>query len=223
MARTLLVKSAACAAIALAWIACKSSIDITATSSSTGWQPPPGDCASDADCPGGRCVPITVGGYAVCSIIPPEATSCMTPGADECCTTNDCPPAEKCYPPGAMAHCGLPGVPGNTCSVDECVNDDNCAHTGAPSICAPAGAWGQPARTCLTAYCKTNEECTAEPGGLCTTVENTCCKVPIALACVYPGGCHKASDCPDAGGGASCALDMQTGRGVCAGPVGCAH
>src|ERR1700734_98293 len=51
----------------------------TTTTSGTGGSLPAGGC-SDTDCPAGsQCVPLTPGGYRVCTSFPPEATACMMP------------------------------------------------------------------------------------------------------------------------------------------------
>jgi len=89
------------------------------------------------------------------------------------------------------------------------------------SSCLPSGAFGYPKRGCLAAYCKTDADCGAAPGGACRLIANPCCPAPQGLACVYPGGCTKDSDC---GGDFSkhCEIDGASKSAVCKpGGVGC--
>jgi hypothetical protein len=74
-------------------------------------------------------------------------------------------------------------------------------------------------RVCFTAYCHTDADCTAKPGGACRVIgNNPCCSLPApdGLGCVYPGGCATDSEC-DAG---ACKLDTATGTGKCGGTHG---
>ncbi len=193
----------------------------TSTSRSGG---APGDCADDAGCMGGTCAPITPGGYKICRRKPPEATKCHMMGGipDQCCTSKDCK-AGACYSFDQLPSCGgaFP-APYNSCVVDECQNDAGCAtNDPGPRICLPAGAFGYPQRRCLTAYCKTDADCSAKPGGRCLPIANPCCAAALGLACVYPGGCSKDSDC---GGNFDqhCAIDPPTKSASCKpGGVGC--
>jgi hypothetical protein len=173
----------------------------------------PGDCATDADCPGGSCAPLTPGGYRVCLDIPPPATSCSTP-MDQCCSAADCPNGAPCYSTDVITLCkGGPAMPiFNECVADACATDADCLGGMAPQICAPAGAFGNPLRSCFRANCHTDADCTAAPCGACVTVSSTCCAVPAGLACVYPGGCRKDADC---GAGNSCQIDSSSGASHC--------
>ncbi|HEX7604338.1 MAG TPA: hypothetical protein VF316_22120, partial [Polyangiaceae bacterium] len=181
-----------------------------------------GDCATDADCNGGTCIELAPGGYKVCSKMPPEATMCQPPGPpvmDQCCTSSDCK-VGKCYASTSLPYCGGPAMPlYNMFVADACATDKDCASNGGPpQLCAPAGAWGIPARFCALAFCHTSADCGAKAGGVCEPVANSCCSMPSGLACVYPGGCNKDQDC---GQNAHCAIGSQ-GEAACKpGDVGC--
>jgi hypothetical protein len=187
----------------------------------SGGSAPGGDCTADADCNGGTCAPIAPGGYLLCLDVVPEATSCTTPinGTNQCCTSADCHEGQ-CYSTGSLPYCGGPAPPlYNTCITDACTTDDDCPATaGAPSqACLPAGAYGEPMRTCYPAYCHTNADCTAHPCGVCAPVVGPCCSTAAGLGCVYPGGCKTNADC---GEGTSCELDPETGTGACVSDMG---
>jgi hypothetical protein len=190
----------------------------------TGAGTPTGDCKTDADCSGGTCVAITPGGYLICLHLPPEATTCSAPQPvmDQCCTSADCTGGSKCFSSGTLGQCGGPAMAiENECLADHCTTDADCEGGGAdtPMICAPAGAFGFPVRTCFTAYCKVSGDCTEKANGVCAPVDQQCCSIPAGLGCVYPGGCATDSDCA---AGDTCQLDFTTGNGVCgSGPVGC--
>jgi hypothetical protein len=215
----------------LAIVACGGNVAVGAGGGSgasgtgaTGTSIPTGDCTSDAQCSGGTCAEITPGGYKVCLDPPPEATTCAAPqgGMDECCTSTDCTGGSKCYSSATLGECEGPAmVVTNQCLADKCQVDLDCEAGGAdlPTICAPAGAFGFPIRTCFTAYCKVDADCTEKAGGVCAPVSQPCCVSPAGLGCVYPGGCAKDADC---GAGNTCQLDFETGNGVCnSGPAGC--
>lgn len=180
----------------------------------------PGDCQVPADCGGGQCAPLTPGGYNVCLQFPKEAPGCNPGGnpPDECCTSSDCAQG-KCYLSTEVPLCGGVQPYYNECVTDQCQSDADC-NLGVPALCVPAGAYG-PMRRCVVAYCKTNADCDAEPGGTCAPIENPCCPVPLAVACVYPGGCQKQADC-GSDFTKRCDIDPATKRAVCLdGGVGC--
>lgn len=187
----------------------------------TGGSVPAGDCQSAADCAGAPCEEVTPGGFKVClSNNPPEATMCNPDSVppDECCNSSECAEG-KCYHSTNVPSCGVVHPDENLCFPDQCQSDGECA-TADPSACVPAGAYG-PMKRCVTAYCKTNEDCTAKPGGYCAPIENPCCPTPLALACVYPGGCRKQADC-SSDFSKSCEIDEATKEAVCVdGGVGC--
>jgi hypothetical protein len=190
----------------------------SASSSSSGVGGAPGDCQSAADCGGKPCSPITPGGYQVCLDPVAEATSCNTMGPpNECCTSADCATG-ACYPASKLDFCGGAFPAFNVCIADECQQDGDCA---AGEICAPAGAYGYPKRYCLKAYCRTNADCTAKPGGACVPIGfNQCCalQLPAGLACAYPGACAKDSDCL----GGTCTIEPTQGIATCVpGGPGC--
>ncbi|MFO0758439.1 MAG: hypothetical protein U0359_18245 [Byssovorax sp.] len=184
-----------------------------------------GDCAADADCPGGTCIPLTPGGYKVCAHIPDEAKTCtMPPGpvSDQCCSSADCSMG-ACYPSNDLPYCGgIPMPTYNLCLPDGCTSDEGCIHDNPePWICLPKGAFGYPTRTCFTAYCKTNADCTAKGAGACMPIADPCCSVPQGLACVYADGCTKDTDCA-IDGSQHCGVDPASGSAMCLpGFVGC--
>jgi hypothetical protein len=110
----------------------------------------------------------------------------------------------------------------NHCIVDSCTSDESCSGgANQPTICAPAGAFGYPARRCFAALCHTNADCVDEPGGVCAPVAAPCCAVPSGLACVYPGGCRVDGDCSH-DGSSHCEIDAAKKAGVCVmGPAAC--
>jgi hypothetical protein len=168
-----------------------------------------GDCATDADCPGGHCIPIVPGGFHVCAYPPVEATSCdPSHGVDQCCSTAECATG-TCYL-SPMSHCGgLIRLPQNECMTDECQTDADC---GTDQACVPAGTIG-PVKTCIDASCHTDADCTDEAGGHCVLSGNPCCHVFDTLVCTYPSdGCRASSDCAP---GDHCELD--SGRARCVG------
>jgi hypothetical protein len=172
---------------------------------------------------GGTCAPVTPGGYKVCLNPPPEATKCnpMEPGVmDQCCTSADCKGGTKCYLDSWLSQCSGPVmVPENQCAADQCMSDAMCGGGQAgPQLCAPAGAFGAPVRVCVTAFCHTDADCKAKPGGVCVPVSQPCCQTPGGIGCVYPGGCRKDSDC---GSMDACQLDTKTGTGQCIPMQGC--
>ena len=181
---------------------------------------PGGDCTTDADCPGGTCAPITPGGWLVCLVVPPEATSCNPPmnQADQCCSSADCKQGQ-CWSTQTLPYCGGPAMQiYNECMTDACTSDAECVH-GAdvpPEICAPAGTFGEPVRFCFTAYCHTDADCTAQPGGVCRPVTGPCCAAPVGLGCVYPGGCART---PTAGRGTvACSTPRRASAGASPAP-----
>ena len=175
-----------------------------------------GDCNVDADCSGGRCVELSPGGFRVCKYPVAEATACGSPrsGFDQCCTTADCATG-RCYAFPITPYCGgAAPIPHNSCADDSCRSNADCAGT---SVCAPAGALGNKTAQCLTGSCLRDTDCTAEPGGICAPVKNTCCAATRGLFCVYPKtGCREDRDCP------SGHCEIMAGRGVCqSGPPLC--
>jgi hypothetical protein len=177
-----------------------------------------GECTSDAQCGSGHCVALTPGGYKVCTRTPPEATACTPSVLDQCCTSADCTGGGKCYAVLNLPSCGggPPLQPHNECATDQCTDDASCTGSGGvPMICLPAGVYGNPARSCFTAYCHTGADCTAQGAGACLPVTQPCCSAPAGLGCVYTGGCANGNVC---GSGYTCELDPATGTGRC-GPI----
>jgi hypothetical protein len=152
-----------------------------------------GDCDTDRDCGGGRCVELSPGGYRVCSQPVAEATSCPGRGLDECCKTADCKTG-ACYEWPLSPYCGgaFP-VPRNVCAEEGCTTLADC---GGGAVCVPKGALGYKVRACLPAKCLRDSDCTAAPGGACAPVRKPCCAGTYGLYCIYPGGCRSSADCP---------------------------
>jgi hypothetical protein len=197
----------------------------TGTSSGTSGGAPLCDCKSAADCAGKPCVALTPGGYMVCEAPPPEATKCAPPGTlpmDQCCASADCKTG-KCYLSTSLPQCSGPAMATyNECVSDACATDADCKNGTLPQICTPAGAFGFATRQCLAAYCHTDADCGAKAGGHCATVSQPCCSTPGGLACVYPGGCQKDTDCAS-DGSKHCQIDATSKQGVCiVGPTACA-
>src|SRR6185437_7740845 len=166
------------------------------SSSGGGGAPSSGDCQTDADCPGGPCVPLTPGGFLVCQEPPSQATSCTGP-LDQCCpdTKSYCPNGEGCYAGPLVPACsGTPMPMHNQCGADQCEKDIDCAPD---QICGLAGTLGLEIRACVTAYCKIDADCEAYPGGVCAPVLDPCCSTSAGLYCVYSGhgGCRSNADC----------------------------
>lgn len=167
-----------------------------------------GDCETSADCGGEACVEVTPGGYRVCQVTYPEATSCDDP-ADTCCDTSECA-SGACFETPIVPFCGgvQPQVM-NVCVADQCDSDDVC---GPNTICTPAGTLDRKVRACATAMCKVDSDCGAEAGGVCAPVTDPCCGFAAGLYCVYPSdGCRSNQDCP----GGYCELTAE-GRTRCA-------
>lgn len=183
-----------------------------------------GDCKSDADCGGQSCVEVTAGGFKICLTPPPEATVCSAggPTMDQCCSSSECQGGGRCYLSTAVPSCGGAAMAEyNYCAGDGCQDDSGCQGAGIAQICAPAGAFGQPGRACMNAYCRSDADCTKKAGGQCVPVSQPCCSVPAGLACVYPDGCRNDQDCGDSGS-SHCEIDPETHDGACLpGPAAC--
>jgi hypothetical protein len=176
-----------------------------------------GDCATDADCPGGACVHITPGGFRVCQTPPEVAMDCVS-GLDQCCPGTPCPDNAPCYAGPLVPYCGgIPPETENQCAVDQCTQDADCAPG---QICGIAGALGRKVRACAAAGCKVDADCDASSGGVCAPIADPCCGTFAGLFCVYPGnGCRSNADCDGSsfcqisGSSATC----QSGSPVCPG------
>lgn len=184
-----------------------SSTASSTSSSSGGGAAPFGECASDADCGGAPCVSLTADGYGVCIVHVDPVTHCG-PGEMGCCNSDLCAGDSHCYPP--FGYCGGLVGPQNECLADACQSNEDCA---AGHFCVPAGVFAYPVKTCVLAACRENADCTAEPGGRCEPVEDTCCAGVFALYCVYPDGCRTKADCPPSA--PICAGDPATSAATC--------
>jgi hypothetical protein len=169
-----------------------------------------GDCSSDAQCPGSKCVAIFPGGFLVCADVLVDAAVCSQPDLDECCgSTMACPSGQHCYAGPLDPSCGgSQMLPHNQCAMDQCTNDAAC---GAGSACLVAGVLGRKERACFPAPCKHDGECTDAAGGECAPVEDPCCGQATTLYCIYPGDCRKNADC----GNGFCVIDPAKNRAIC--------
>ena len=172
-----------------------------------------GDCNSNTDCPGGRCIALPPGGYRVCQVEPVPATSCESGRPDACCTSADCTVPAQCFLGPIVRSCGgAVRLPVNECATDECASNADCG-TG---ICIPKGVTGPIARCVSAVACRADSDCTAETGGHCILTSDPCCGTRGEMACRYPtGGCSTNADCP----GGHCGVSG--GRSVCmrGGPI----
>jgi hypothetical protein len=113
----------------------------------------------------------------------------------------------------------------NVCRANQCTSDADCAANG--GICGPAGFsadetyGGGLIRQCITASCRSDDDCTKLMGGVCSVVPAGCdlpgptgaqAYMPAQMACVYPNGCSSLSDCANTPG-AVCKVIR--GEGVC--------
>lgn len=189
-----------------------------------------GDCQSSMECMGGgTCVELTPGGFRTCQYPAQPNTQCglgqggmsgtggggggtggAAPVLDECCENvedvNDCGDNELCITTPLYPSCGQQEPPHNICQNDghECDNNANCSNNDqGPGFCIPEGTFGSQVRKCIRISCATDSECTAQPGGRCVPVDETCCPGAVrGLYCTYDaGGCRKDADC---GAGNTC-------------------
>ncbi|MBK8256655.1 MAG: hypothetical protein IPK82_28785 [Polyangiaceae bacterium] len=181
------------------------------TSSSTGTTGTggfsPGECSTNADCPGGECVPLEAGGFLVCKFPVEEATMCGDSGLDQCCTTADCKePGTKCLKTPITPFCGgAQMLDHNQCAKDACDDASGCQ---ADEICAPAGALGNKVRVCIKAGCH-GTVCGQESLSQCGVYKESCCGVAVGLYCL--SGCKTDADCP----GGYCTLDGSSNHTKC--------
>ena len=171
-----------------------------------------GDCDSNADCPGGRCIALSTG-YRVCQVDPVPATACDPERPDACCTSADCTAPAQCFLGPIVPHCGGAfRLPFNECATDECASTSDCG-TG---ICIPKGVTSPIAHCVAASACRADSDCNAEPGGHCILASDPCCSTRTEMACRYPtNGCSTNADCPSGHCGVS------GGRSVCmsGGPI----
>jgi hypothetical protein len=169
-----------------------------------------GDCKTDADCAGSKCVELTPGGFKVCEEVLVPAMVCSTP-FDECCgSVKPCPAGQTCYGGPLLPYCGgAQMLPHNQCAQDQCASDAMCMGS---QICLPSAVLGRKERACFPAACKHDSDCTGGPGGQCAPVNDPCCNSATGLFCVYAGGCRKNADCPQ---GSFCSPDVPAGSASC--------
>ncbi|MEP7125341.1 MAG: hypothetical protein ABJE95_30700 [Byssovorax sp.] len=182
-----------------------------ASSSGAGGAPSgSGDCTTDAQCPGSKCVAIFPGGFRVCADVLVEATTCNQKGVDQCCgATMPCPGGQPCYAGPLEPYCGgVPMLPHNECAVDQCTSDASC---GAGNACLVSGVLGRKERACFPAPCKHDGECVDAAGGSCAPVADPCCGQAATLYCIYPGDCRSNADC----GNGYCVIDPAKKRAAC--------
>lgn len=150
------------------------------------------DCSTDADCPQGHCITLSVG-FRTCQTPPVEATQCSpNPSQDDCCDTSDCATGLTCFPTSAFHFSNQPEF--NVCTSDACTTDADCLND---EVCVPKGALGQPVAFCISAVCHSDADCTEYGPGRCTPMINECDGSYWALACAYagPGACKTNADC----------------------------
>jgi hypothetical protein len=176
------------------------------------FEPRPSECATDSECSessaGAACTTLE-GSYRVCVPVARVATApSSNPSADECDSTRPCA-AGSCFEALVLpsGQCGLGGASvQNACLADTCQSDCDCAG----GICGPAGLTsnesisGGGVRQCFRADCRDDADCSLEQGGVCAFVPSSCGSPivgrgfrPAQMACVYPGGCLRDSDCGD--------------------------
>ena len=170
-----------------------------------------GECQTNEHCQEGDCVELTPCGFRVCETIVEEAVACSNDGQDQCCNSGECAEGSCHLGPWAANCGGMQEQQYNICAEDQCQEDGDCP-APPPSmltVCAPANTMGYPMRHCLLGSCRTNDDCNAEPGGLCATITPTCCSGANILLCTYPSdGCRSDGDCP----GGYCAQDGERAR-----------
>ena len=190
--------------------AASSSASSSVSSGSGGAPAGSGDCSTNAQCPGSKCVEIFPGGFRVCAAVLVEATTCSQPDFDECCgSTMPCPGGLPCYDSPLTPYCGgAQMLPHNQCANDQCANDAAC---GPGSVCLVSAVLGRKARACFPAPCKLDDECNAAVGGQCAPVSDPCCGQATTLYCIYPGDCRSNADC----NGGFCEIDPAKKRAVC--------
>ena len=98
----------------------------------------------------------------------------------------------------------------SVCAADRCASDADCNNGG---ICVKPGLIGNAVAFCMRAYCHTDADCSAHPGGICAPIKLPCCNGYAGMFCVYPTekGCRTSSDCNNG----YCAPDHKTGTAVC--------
>ncbi len=187
-----------------------SSTTSASTSGSGGAPSDSGDCTTNAQCPGSKCVEIFPGGFRVCADVLVEATTCSQPGFDQCCgSTMPCPGGQHCYESPLEPYCGgAQMLPHNQCAMDQCISDASC---GAGSVCLVAAVLGRKERACFPAPCKYDDQCDDVAGGQCAPVADPCCGQATTLYCIYPGDCRSNADC----GNGYCGIDPAKKRAVC--------
>jgi hypothetical protein len=145
---------------------------------------------------GGMCMDLppdpTRPAETVCSPCRPPGVSTGGGGRGECETDADCTT-------GTNGRCGF-GRAGSFCSYDECFRDSDC-DTGEACLCDGTRLGGG-GNTCVSAGCRTNNDCT--PGYACSPTFGGCG--------TYSGfigfQCHTADD--------ECTTDAECGPGYCA-------
>lgn len=167
----------------------------------TGSFTPDHGCRSTSECGEFTCLRFG-DGPGVCRTPREPETECrFTVSRNECCSSSECSEGQCFAVTTPVGEClGTAGADTwNQCRVDECTSDDDCAG----GLCTPPG-YGN-GRSCITAACARDEDCTAEPGGACALMPLGCCgyrvgsaptRGPEQIRCVYPSDdCQKDGDC----------------------------
>ncbi len=174
-------------------------------------------CASNADCGGDTCAPLTSGGRQ-CARVSGMSFTCDAPAPGGCMTTSDCPAGQVCNagvcgapPPGA----GL----GETCASNDACSSGLCLGGTCTQTCdtnniagsCPAGFYcDDDPSTCGSGFCTAGTAGGGALGAACS-VDTECQSLFCAAgACSQPCVPDGAATCPD---GFAC----QTGAQPCAG------
>jgi hypothetical protein len=106
-------------------------------------------------------------------------------------------------------------VIGCACSYDGCFGDGDCAQTGGPCECRPAGGTTTAANVCKGGNCRTDEDCGA--GGYCSPSFGSCGRYlgVVAYYCHTPKDkCVDDADCAGTAG-ADCRYNQVMGAWMC--------
>jgi hypothetical protein len=163
-------------------------------------------CDKPSDCPGGTCWQRRDGVKDCVEPTPaPTLASCEFTSTPCCTKDGDCTDkaSGRCLPLRTVQEnfCGGAVPQGNVCRYDLCASDADCkaqTPTGATvATCLPSGALGNFFAKCAYGGCRTDADCTKNPGGRCAyglAASNGVCSLVNVLFCAYPSDpCGEAS------------------------------